>query len=801
MNRIRRLLFIAVALLIGLFIGWQLNTYLAISIEDKELPELVPQTLDGEFPALPFRMVDLGGVGIEADPADWGDDYSHNPRRFEGVFLDEEPFVNTTAFAEAFAQYRDYIDRMAELGFIILNTDMVALTDALERYFELHKLSVEQDEFWQVYKRGLEELFDSMPVDGLIIRIGEAGSVYNLPGWDYSSELWVRSVQSVKKMLRAFLEVAEAHDKYIIFRTWSVGVGEVGAMHTDPKVYKRVLGDLHSDRLIISTKFTEGDFWNHLPLNPTLNSDRHRHKRIVELQARREYEAFNVIPNYVAPLHQVALTSFLQSNPNIEGVWVWTQSGGPLRHGPLMIYPFDGLWLWTDANVYATAKVLQDPGTPVETWTREWVRSTFGDDEEVVEKLTELLRKSHETAARGLTIPRFARKHVRGMGLDVPPVIYSYWDIVGSSTSITSLVYLVTRGHVDEAIQEGFDAVEDVRRMKQLLASVEDKIERGRDWLPQLQASLEYEENLFETMAYHKQFLLEFYQWLDTGGRSNKKEWQAALTEYERAKAVHLKRHQGDLNFPAYNFEIADVGAKQAKRTDAVIWTARALLVALVGLLAWLLKERSGPKRGVWTLVFFSVLMFGLLAAFTSFAAPVFVLTTGIPFLLYFIGLRFIVFRKVEQSAFATALLPVLILFGLILAILSIRGPFYFWFRFWTSKSFRLLLCTAGVPLVLAHFYLVFAVPSETVRRRLLIGRMCFLVGLLIALYGLLHIAVGFDEMLTLLNDELLLLPGMLSRVMGITTYLNIPLAIPTYLAAAGALLLVSGAGLTHLRR
>jgi hypothetical protein len=56
------------------------------------------------------------------------------------------------------------------------------------------------------------------------------------------------------------LAAAEEHDKYVIFRTWSLGVGKIGNMHTDPKLYDRILGDIYSAKLIVSTKFMKGDF-------------------------------------------------------------------------------------------------------------------------------------------------------------------------------------------------------------------------------------------------------------------------------------------------------------------------------------------------------------------------------------------------------------------------------------------------------------------------------------------------------------------------------------------------------------
>ena len=275
MMRARALLFLVAALTAGLFLGGRINAFLAISIKDKDLGDSAPAA-SKDLPSLPFRMVDLGGVGIEADAEGWGKDYSHNTRRFDKVFLSGEPFVDPAEADRVFAQFREYADRMSALGFnaiefqaflelvdfdglgsgsdvypsgsverkrhealrkfysrffdyahakglrVILSTDMVALTPALKHYLAglPGGIDVESARFWGVYSEGLSELFETMPlVDGLMIRIGEAGPLYNRIGWDYTSELMVRSVASVKEMLRSFTKTAEAHGKYIIFRT------------------------------------------------------------------------------------------------------------------------------------------------------------------------------------------------------------------------------------------------------------------------------------------------------------------------------------------------------------------------------------------------------------------------------------------------------------------------------------------------------------------------------------------------------------------------------------------------------
>ena len=78
---------------------------------------------------------------------------------------------------------------------VYLLTDMLAVSPPLEAYLErtVGGLDVDDPALWSVYQAGLAELFESMPfVDGLMVRVGEGGAVYQA-GWDYSSKLAVTS--------------------------------------------------------------------------------------------------------------------------------------------------------------------------------------------------------------------------------------------------------------------------------------------------------------------------------------------------------------------------------------------------------------------------------------------------------------------------------------------------------------------------------------------------------------------------------------------------------------------------------
>ena len=85
---------------------------------------------------------------------------------------------------------------------VVFRTDMVALTQPLKQYFKerFGGNNVSNNRLWEVYRLGLEEFFDLFPYAwGIMIRIGEAGGMYDLDEWLTlalsNSELWSQCEQ------------------------------------------------------------------------------------------------------------------------------------------------------------------------------------------------------------------------------------------------------------------------------------------------------------------------------------------------------------------------------------------------------------------------------------------------------------------------------------------------------------------------------------------------------------------------------------------------------------------------------
>ena len=99
-------------------------------------------------------------------------------------------------------------------------------------------------------RAGLDELYEAMPyLDGVLIRIGEAGRVYDLPGWDYYSDARRherrRGARHAHRVHRAGRARRPRGD---LPHAGASGVGAVGDMHTNADSYHAVLDGIDSDR-------------------------------------------------------------------------------------------------------------------------------------------------------------------------------------------------------------------------------------------------------------------------------------------------------------------------------------------------------------------------------------------------------------------------------------------------------------------------------------------------------------------------------------------------------------------------
>ncbi|MFL6078678.1 MAG: hypothetical protein ACJ714_01995, partial [Ornithinibacter sp.] len=848
--------------------------------------EHVGRTVESE---LPFRMVDLGAVGVAPKESEWaaGDDYSHNSKAFADVILADAPYIDEAALEVARGEFEAYVrhalaegyNAIAIPGFIeyltfsgvgdgtdvydaddthvarakamqqafgpmweyahdaglsvYFRTDMLTLTTPLEEYLvdRFGSLATDDPEFWDVYAAGLDELYAAMPyLDGVLIRIGEAGRVYDLPGWDYYSELAVTSVDSVRAMLTALTAQAERVDREVIFRTWSVGVGAVGDMHTNPASYAAVLDGIDSPSLVVSTKYTLGDFYSHLPLNDTLLSGSQR--RIVEFQSRREFESYGAFPNDLGAEYRDALQRLLAANPHIEGVWVWTQDGGPWRAGPMTLYLKTGFWQLYELNTWLMGSLARDPGADVSSLTADWARRWFSDDPATVHALAQAMAGSRGAVTQGLYIGPFAGQKVKAIGLEPPPMMWIFeWDILTGDSAVPDVISSVTGDRADEAVAEGHAAVTAAERMRTLVAGTDAATWREPAMRTAFLGTLDYEVDTLRLLAEYRELVLRQGQWHATGSPRAREQWTAALERYRALAASHLERYQGDLDHPAYNLTAAELGIARSERDPAMAWLSRGLLALTLGWLgagAWLDRRRRGaPTSAVaatWTvatrpwraaevgpgmargqrallLAVPGALLVATRAVQTSFLAPVHLLVVLGAWCTLLAAGWLLLRGRVPWGVVAAVGGVLVARCALALLAMSWTGPGGYWYGFWTDPGKRTVYVTLAVA---AFLWLLVAAGwalSVTRGRRRAAGTVLAAVGAGLAVPASVVGLVGLERALTAWNDQVGLLPWGLSRILGITVYLGIPGDAAWWVAGFGAVLLGVGLVLAIPRR
>jgi hypothetical protein len=760
-------------------------------------------------------MVDLGAAGVDPDPDQWrgGTDYSHYSRAFEDVLMPEAPYIDEAALPDARASVLDFAHHVLAQGYNAVTVpgflEYVTFAGVPEVYADdpeyVARAEAVRDAFGPIWaeldEAALDEIYAELPqLSGVVLRIGEGGSIYNTPGIDYYSEITVTTVPAVRAMLDAFTAQAERADKDVVFRTWSVGVGAVGDMHTDPASYDEVLAGVDSPRLVVSTKYSLGDFYSWLPLNDTLEQGSQR--RIVEMQSRREFESFGSVPDDLGVLHQLALRRFLDANPHVEGVWTWTQDGGPWRAGPRSLLLTTGFWQLYDLNTEVAGRLARDPDADPAELTADWVRRWLSTDRDTVAAVTEALALSREAVTHGQYVPQFAEVRAFALGLEPPPQMLLFeWDILTGDSAVLDVLYAVTRDSgpagVTDAIDDGQHAIDVAMTMRDLVAGTDEATYRDPALRDQLLASLDYQVDLHALLGAYREMVLRHGQWLDTG--EGRHVWESARERFDAAAAHHEETYGDDLALPAYNLTAARIGEERAARDLPMAWLARGGLLALLlglGLTRTgraLVRTAATPWRDPGPVTPWLVVALPVAAVawsrsvLTWFLAPSHLLAAGLGWGVLALVVAAATWRTRSWHV-ATAVGGAMVLRSLLLlAVLAWRGPGGYWFAFWTEPVVRSAYVVVAVVLagwVLAA--LVWSLAARSVSRRAA-AVAAGTVGAVVLALGILLAAVGLEDALTVWNDQLALLPWGMARILGITTFLGIPTGLPTWLVAAGA--------------
>ncbi len=354
----------------------------------------------------------------------------------------------------------------------------------------------------------VETMLNRWPqVDGIVFRFGDtdAQRLPHLIGNDIYTPHCSRcsrfgradrAIEFIKQIHRVVVEQA---NKRLIVRAWNV---RPNGMHDAPELAGRIAaglpGDPEDDRLVLSFKFTQTDFWRYQRWNPSSLVCGKR-PIIYELQCQREFEGKGGIPNWQAPLwrngypevaHEEGEVHGLAEavdRVNFAGLWAWVRGGG-------WGGPFVKNEQWIDANVYAVPLLADDPRADTHKLAQQWAQDRLGADAKYAQSLVDLLEDSPEFIRQAFYIGPFAKSRPSPWH---PNADWIQDDLLDAQAA-WRIIQKLSDAQLDELIQEKEAAAEVISRHRAALhQAVGDR--RPHDLTPMVNTML-YGESLFEAL-------------------------------------------------------------------------------------------------------------------------------------------------------------------------------------------------------------------------------------------------------------------------------------------------------------
>lgn len=332
--------------------------------------------------------------------------------------------------ADQIAIFRNHFRRFFEILHteynlaIYLTSDVLPMTAAVEAGIGHDTSALEN-----YYRRLVCDVLDDFPLlGGLILRIGESD------GHDVEdpirTQLHLRSAKETNRLMRLLLPEFEQRGKNLILRTWTVGAHKIGDLIWHQGTLDEALKGVDSPNFIVSMKHGESDFFRYLPLNRAFF--RIPHKKIIELQARREYEGAGEYPSFIGRDCE-RFSRELSTAPNMVGMSVWCQTGGWHRFRRLAFLEESNRDVWIRLNTAAAVGIFKYAKS-VETVIEEF------SGHEKAPAMLELLRHSDTAIHEILYIEEFARQKLFFRRVRVPPMIHMYWDCIFINHGVRKII-------------------------------------------------------------------------------------------------------------------------------------------------------------------------------------------------------------------------------------------------------------------------------------------------------------------------------------------------------------------------
>jgi hypothetical protein len=374
------------------------------------------------------------------------------------------------------AWYSDLASRAAARGLrTLITTDFMFYNDALHK-----KIGRSHRRAAAYIAQALDTFFLEFPdVAGVVLRIGESDGV-DVKG-DFHSELTLRTPRQAREMLTRLLPVFERHQRTLIFRTWSVGAYRIGDLMWNRKTSALTFDGLNSPALIVSHKYGESDFFRYLPLNKQFF--RGDYPKIIELQARREYEGFGEYPSFIGWDYE-RYARQLKGRAKLAGFSVWCQTGGWSAFRRLTYLPSSSFW--NELNAFMCMALFEHRQSVEEAVTAYCAQHA---PHVPPDRFLTFLRLSDEVIKELLYLDEFSQRKLFFRRVRVPPLLWVFWDNIIINHSMRKMLRcFVSDG--EAKIHQGNMALMKLREMMAM----------AKEWGLPLE-DLQFQYDTFEILA------------------------------------------------------------------------------------------------------------------------------------------------------------------------------------------------------------------------------------------------------------------------------------------------------------
>jgi hypothetical protein len=461
-----------------------------------------------------------------------------------------------------FARFFDML--RGEFGLrVYLTSDVLPMTPALSE-----ALGGDSDLLETYYRNLVCGVLDDFPqLTGLILRIGESdGNDVKDP---IRTRLHLRSAGEANRLLRGLLPEFEKRGKDLIFRTWTVGAHRIGDLIWHRDTLDKTLEGLDSPNLIVSMKHGESDFFRYLPLNRSFF--RVKQRKLLELQARREYEGAGEYPSFIG-WDCERFAAELSQAENIVGISVWCQTGGWHRFRR-RAYLEPGLRdIWIRLNITAAIAVFKHQKSADSA-----VEDLLGPER--TPDALELLDHADVVIRDLLYIGDFARQKLFFRRVRIPPLLHVYWDSLFINHGVRKVMRHFV-GDPDRAIAAGETAAGLFPRMISLARSTGLPVE-----------DIEHMGDFFHlVLLARKYYFLRFDEELAGRIRNAKKDYKLRWPK-ERRQRYRIKI--SFTPFPVRRRTLGLAASLLLRRKRGYRWVDRIFILHLSGLAFRLLRPRD----------------------------------------------------------------------------------------------------------------------------------------------------------------------------------------------------------------